>query len=69
MIFVDKLEFNFDEKFHIKKQEKINIDWDDFNAKRKSLGYKREVIIDEACKKFGSQSISVSIDVRKINQK
>ena len=27
MIFVDKLEFNFDEKFHIKKQEKINIDF------------------------------------------
>ena len=25
-------------------------DWSDFNAKRKSLGYDRNVIIDEACK-------------------
>lgn len=34
-----------------------------------SIIYENPKIIDEACKKFGSQSISVSIDVRKINQK
>ncbi len=34
----------------VRKTEKINIDWDDFNAKRKSLDYNRERIIDEACK-------------------
>ena len=34
----------------VRKQEGIKIDWDDFNAKRKSLDYNRERIIDEACK-------------------
>jgi fructose-specific phosphotransferase system component IIB len=34
----------------VRKQEGIKIDWDDFNAKRKSLNYNRERIIDEACK-------------------
>jgi len=34
----------------VRKTEGINIDWDDFNAKRKHLGYDRELIIDEACK-------------------
>ena len=34
----------------IRKREEIDIDWSDFNAKRKSLGYNRNVIIDEACK-------------------
>ena len=34
----------------VRKQEGIKIDWDDFNAKRKSLAYNRERIIDEACK-------------------
>lgn len=34
----------------VRKQEEIKIDWDDFNAKRKSLNYNRETIIDEACK-------------------
>jgi hypothetical protein len=34
----------------IRKVEGININWDDFNNKRKSLEYKRERIIDEACK-------------------
>jgi hypothetical protein len=34
----------------VRKNEGINIDWDDFNAKRKELDHDREVIIDEACK-------------------
>jgi hypothetical protein len=34
----------------VRKAEGININWDDFNAKRKSLDYNREKIIDEACK-------------------
>ena len=34
----------------VRRQEGIKIDWDDFNAKRKSLDYNRERIIDEACK-------------------
>lgn len=34
----------------VRKQEGIKIDWDDFNAKRKSLNYNRERIIDKACK-------------------
>ncbi len=34
-----------------------------------SIIYKNPKIIDEASKRFGSQSISVSIDVRKINEK
>ena len=34
----------------VRKTEGINIDWDDFNAKRKHLGYNKEIIIDEACK-------------------
>ena len=34
----------------IREEEGIRIDWDDFNAKRKELGYDKEVIIDEACK-------------------
>jgi hypothetical protein len=34
----------------IRSKEGINIDWDDFNAKRKSLGSDREVINHEACK-------------------
>jgi hypothetical protein len=33
----------------VRKTEGIKIDWDDFNAKRKHLGYDKEVIIDEAC--------------------
>jgi hypothetical protein len=31
------------------KKENIIIDWDDFNAKRKSLDYNKERIIDESC--------------------
>lgn len=34
----------------VRKKEGIDIDWDDFNAKRKELGYDKETIIDEACK-------------------
>lgn len=34
----------------VRKAEGININWDDFNAKRKSLDYNKEKIIDEACK-------------------
>ena len=34
----------------IRKTENITIDWSDFNAKRKFLGWNSEVIIDEACK-------------------
>ena len=34
----------------VRKTEGIKIDWSDFNAKRKHLGYNKEVIIDEACK-------------------
>lgn len=34
----------------VKNYEEIKIDWTDFNAKRKHLGYDRERIIDEACK-------------------
>ena len=34
----------------IREAEGITIDWADFNAKRKELGYDKEVIIDEACK-------------------
>lgn len=34
----------------VRKTEGISIDWDDFNAKRKQLGYSHETIIDEACK-------------------
>lgn len=34
----------------VRKFEGINIIWDDFNAKRKSLDYNKEKIIDEACK-------------------
>jgi hypothetical protein len=34
----------------VRKQEGIQIDWADFNAKRKSLDYSRTRIIDEACK-------------------
>ena len=34
----------------IRKTENITIDWGDFNAKRKELGWQREIIIDEACK-------------------
>ena len=36
--------------YRIREEEGIRIDWDDFFAKRKELGYDREVIIDEACK-------------------
>lgn len=34
----------------VRNYEEIKIDWTDFNAKRKHLGYDRERIIDEACK-------------------
>ena len=34
----------------VRNYEEIKIDWTDFNAKRKHLGYDRELIIDEACK-------------------
>jgi hypothetical protein len=34
----------------VRKNEKINIDWEEFGAKRKSLGHDSERIIDEACK-------------------
>ena len=34
----------------VRKQEGINIVWDDFNEKRKSLEHNRERIIDESCK-------------------
>jgi hypothetical protein len=34
----------------VRKTEGIKIDWNYFNAKRKHLGYDKEVIIDEACK-------------------
>ena len=34
----------------IREVEKISLSWSDFNAKRKELGYNRELIIDEACK-------------------
>ena len=34
----------------IRSKEGINIDWADFNAKRKSLGSDRKVINHEACK-------------------
>ena len=34
----------------IRETENITINWSDFNAKRKELGWKTDVIIDEACK-------------------
>ena len=34
----------------IRDTEGINIDWDDFSAKRQQLDYDKERIIDEACK-------------------
>ena len=41
-----------EDRYHdiIRSTEGIKIHWDDFNAKRKSLGYDREVINHEACK-------------------